>query len=249
MHPLQFCRAALVLIVVPPLTLLISIAALIYLVVFRGSSARVQALPRSWAKVILGIAGVQVRVEGKEKLDPHGTYIFAANHQSQFDILVLQGYLGFDFRWLAKMELFQVPVWGAAMRRSGSIPVDRGQGRAAFKSLEEAARRIADGTSVIIFPEGTRTPDGNLQQFKAGAMVLAIKSGVEVVPVGIAGTYEVLPKGRLLAQRGGPVTIRLGEPIQTTGYSVKQKQELAERLQEEVGRLLGPGGTDHPGSS
>jgi 1-acyl-sn-glycerol-3-phosphate acyltransferase len=238
MNPLQFCRAVLVLFVVPPLTLLVSIASLVYLVVFRGSSRRVQAFPRGWAKIILGIAGVKVRVEGKAGLDPEGTYIFASNHQSQFDILALQGYLGFDFRWLAKKELFQVPVWGAAMRRSGSIPVDRGQGRAAFKSLEEAARRIADGTSVIIFPEGTRTPNGSLQPFKAGAMVLAIKSRVEVVPVGISGTYQVLPKGKLLAQRTGLVTIRLGAPIRTEGYAVKQKQELAERLQEEVRQLL-----------
>lgn len=238
MNPLQFCRAVLVLLVVPPLTLVVSIASLVYLVLFRGSPSKVQALPRGWARIILWTAGVKVRVEGGQGLDPQGTYIFAANHQSQFDILALQGYLGFDFRWLAKKELFQVPVWGAAMRRSGSIPVDRGQGRAAFKSLDEAARRIADGTSVVIFPEGTRSPDGSLQPFKAGAMVLAIKSGVEVVPVGIFGTFRVLPKGELLVQRTGRVTIRLGAPIRTEGYGVKQKQELAERLQEEVGKLL-----------
>ncbi|MDA8164249.1 MAG: lysophospholipid acyltransferase family protein [Desulfobacteraceae bacterium] len=238
MRPLQLCRAALVLVVVPPLTLLISIAALVHLMVFRGSSTTVQALPRAWAKIILGIAGVTVRVEGAEKLNPRGTYIFAANHQSQLDILALQGWLGFDFRWLAKKELFQVPVWGAAMRRSGSIPVNRGQGRAALRSLDEAAQRIADGTSVAIFPEGTRTPDGRLQPFKGGAMVLAIKSGVPVVPVGIAGTFQVLPKGSLLVRRTGEAIIRLGEPIQTAGFSVKQKQELAERLQGEVARLL-----------
>jgi 1-acyl-sn-glycerol-3-phosphate acyltransferase len=238
MNPLQFCRAAFILILVPPLTLLISLIALVFLVVFRGSAKKVQGLPRLWAKAILGLAGIEVRVEGRAKLDPEQTYIFAANHQSQLDIPVLQGFLEFDFRWLAKKELFQVLVWGAAMRRAGYIPVDRGQGRAAFKSLDEAAQRIAGGTSVVIFPEGTRSPDGRLKPFKAGAMVLAIKAGVKVVPLGISGTYEVLPKGKLLAQKRGLVVLRIGEPIETDGYTVKQKQELAERLQGEVQGLL-----------
>jgi 1-acyl-sn-glycerol-3-phosphate acyltransferase len=238
MKPLQFCRSLLILALVPPFTLLISIACLIYLVVFRGSSAGVQQFPRFWARAILWFAGISVRVEGRERLDPRAIYIFAGNHQSQFDIPVLQGFLGFDFRWLAKKELFQVPVWGSAMRRGGYIPVDRGQGRAAFKSLDEAAGRIAGGTSVVIFPEGTRSPDGRLMPFKAGAMMLAIKAGVPVVPFGISGTYEILPKGRLLAQKSGTVTIRIGEPIGTAGYAIKQKQELAERLQREVAELV-----------
>jgi 1-acyl-sn-glycerol-3-phosphate acyltransferase len=238
MNPPQFCRSVLVLILAPLLTLLVSMAGLAYLVVFRGTAAKVQALPRLWARAILWLAGIRVRVEGREKLDPGGTYIFAANHQSQFDIPVLQGRLGFDFRWLAKKELFQIPVWGAAMRRSGYIPVDRGQGRAAFKSLDEAAKRVAAGTSVVIFPEGTRSPDSLVKSFKAGAMVLAIKSGVPVVPVGISGTFEVLPKSRLLAQKSGLVVVRIGEPIDTSGYSIKQKQELAERLQAEVAGLV-----------
>jgi 1-acyl-sn-glycerol-3-phosphate acyltransferase len=238
MKLLQFCRSLLILILVPLLTLLISIVSLAYLVLFRGSAAGVQAFPRFWAKAILGLAGISVRVEGRERLAPEATYIFAGNHQSQFDIPILQGFLGFDFRWLAKKELFQVPVWGAAMRRAGYIPVDRGQGRAAFKSLDEAAGRIAGGTSVVIFPEGTRSPDGQLQPFKAGAMVLAIKAGVPVVPVGISGTFEILPKNRLLARKSGEVTVRIGAPIETGGYSVKQKQDLAERLQREVAALL-----------
>jgi 1-acyl-sn-glycerol-3-phosphate acyltransferase len=238
MKSLQFCRSLLILALVPPFTLLISFASLAYLMVFRGSPTNVQFFPRCWAKAILGLAGISVRVEGRERLDPKATYIFAGNHQSQFDIPVLQGFLGFDFRWLAKKELFQVPVWGTAMRRAGYIPVDRGQGRAAFKSLDEAAGRIAGGTSVVIFPEGTRSPDGQLKPFKAGAMVLAIKAGVPVVPVGISGTYEILPKGRLLARKSGQVTIRIGTPIETGGYTVKQKQELAERLQGEVAGLL-----------
>ncbi|MBW2466236.1 MAG: 1-acyl-sn-glycerol-3-phosphate acyltransferase, partial [Deltaproteobacteria bacterium] len=181
--------------------------------------------------------GVKVRVEGMENLEKDRPYIFAANHQSQFDIFALQGFLGVDFRWLAKKELFEVPIWGPAMRRAGYIPIDRSRGRQAIKSLDEAAKKIAAGTSVIIFPEGTRTKDGRIQDFKAGAMVLAIKSGVDLVPVAIRGTYEILPKGKLL-MKPGKVTIRAGLPIATKNYTTKDKHKLAGILQAEVTKLL-----------
>jgi 1-acyl-sn-glycerol-3-phosphate acyltransferase len=186
---------------------------------------------------IAWLSGVSVSIVGQELLEQGSPYIFAANHQSQFDIFVLQGYLGWDFRWLAKLELFKIPVFGQAMQLAGYIPVDRAHGRKALKSLDQAARRIADGASVVIFPEGTRSQDGQLGRFKAGAMVLAIKAGVPVVPVAIVGTHQVLPKGRLLV-RPGQVEIRLGEPIPTSEYTVKQKQELADRLQGMVAELL-----------
>ena len=145
--------------------------------------------------------------------------------------------MGVDFRWLAKKELFQVPIWGPAMRKAGYIPVDRSHGRQALKSLGEAAQKIAAGTSVIIFPEGTRTKDGKMQNFKAGAMVLAIKSGVDIVPVAIKGTYEILPKGKLLINPGN-VSIRVGNPITTKNYTSKDKHGLAKVLQEDVAKLL-----------
>ncbi len=157
--------------------------------------------------------------------------------QSQFDIFVLQGFLGVDFRWLAKKELFNVPIWGPAMRRSGYIPIDRSHGRKAIKSLDEAAQKIAAGTSVIIFPEGTRSKDGKLHDFKAGAMVLAIKSAVPIVPVAILGTYEILPKGKLL-MTPGKVQIRVGRPIETKNCSSKDKHDLARVSQEAVAELL-----------
>jgi len=192
-----------------------------------------------WARSICAASGVAVSVSGTEKLDSKKPYIFAANHQSQYDILALQGYLGVDFRWLAKKELFQVPIWGPAMRKAGYIPVDRSRGRQALKSLNEAAQKIAAGTSVIIFPEGTRTQDGIMKEFKAGAMVLAIKSGVDIVPVAIKGTYEILPKGKLLV-RPGNVTIHVGNPLATKNCTSKDKHSLAKILQEEVAKLLAP---------
>ena len=234
---LQFLRALLVVPFAYLLTLFISIVTLFRTSVLRGNAASVQGLAAWWARSICAASGVAVSVSGTEKLDSKKPYIFAANHQSQYDILALQGYLGVDFRWLAKKELFQVPIWGPAMRRAGYIPVDRSRGRQALKSLNEAAQKIAAGTSVIIFPEGTRTQDGIMKEFKAGAMVLAIKSGVDIVPVAIKGTYEILPKGKLLV-RPGNVTIHVGNPIATKNCTSKDKHSLATILQEEVAKLL-----------
>jgi len=233
----RFLRALLVIPYALLLTLHISIVTLFRTSVLRRDAASVQGLAAWWAKSICTAAGVSVSVTGTEKLDPGKPYIFAANHQSQFDIFALQGFLGVDFRWLAKKELFQVPIWGPAMRKAGYIPVDRSRGRQALKSLGEAAQKIAAGTSVIIFPEGTRTPNGMLQEFKAGAMILAIKSGVDIVPVAIKGTYEILPKGKLLMNPGN-VTIRVGKPIATKDKTQKDKHHLAKILHGEVAKLL-----------
>jgi len=236
-HPFTLLRAVAILLLTPLLTLLTSSVALVGMGLFRISSQKIQVLPRLWGKIIVGGSGVRVSIKGLDKLEKNRPYIFAANHQSQFDIFALQGYLEYDFRWMAKKELFSIPVFGPAMRMAGYIPVDRAHGRKALKSLEEAAKRIADGTAVIVFPEGTRSKDGRLQPFKSGAMILAIKAGVPLVPMAIAGSHAVLPKGALLA-KPGKIVIRIGDPIDTKAYSLKQKTELAERLHETVARML-----------
>jgi 1-acyl-sn-glycerol-3-phosphate acyltransferase len=233
----RFLRALLAVPFALLLTLIISIVTLFRTLVLRRDAASVQGLAAWWASSICAVSGVVVTVTGREHLDAEKPYIFAANHQSQFDILALQGFLGMDFRWLAKKELFKVPIWGPAMRRSGYIPVDRSHGRQALKSIGEAAQKISAGTSVIIFPEGTRTRDGKMQDFKSGAMVLAIKSGVDIVPVAIKGTYEILPKGKLLMNPGN-VLIRIGNPIATKNYTSKDRHVLAKVLQEKVTELL-----------
>ncbi len=237
MSILNYPRALLVLVMTPFLTFVTSVVAICSIFCLRLSAAQVQHLPRRWARFICCLAGARVTVAGREQLALAGPYIFAANHQSQFDIFALQGYLGIDFRWMAKKELFAIPIFGAGMRAAGYISVDRSKGRQALQSLNEAAQRIKDGTSVIIFPEGTRSPDGMLMPFKSGAMALAIKAGVPLVPVAISGTHQVLAKGRLLSTPGR-VTIRLGAPIDTSLFKPADKQLLATRLQEEVAGLL-----------
>lgn len=233
----HFLRAVFVLPFALFLTLLVSLLTLFMTLLLRRKAASVQGLAAWWATSICRAGGVEVAVDGREQLDPEKPYIFAANHQSQFDIFVLQGFLGVNFRWLAKKELFTVPIWGAAMRSAGYIPIDRSHGRQAIKSLDEAAQKISAGTSVIIFPEGTRSTDGKLHDFKAGAMVLAIKSRVPIVPVAISGTFAILPKGKLL-MNPGRVQIRVGRPIETRNHMPKDKHQLAKKLQDEVAELF-----------
>ena len=233
----RWFRGLCFLLILPLLTALLSIIALADRTLLRRDPARLQSYPRLWARIICRIAGVRVKIIGGEHLDPKATYVFAGNHASQFDIYGFQAAFPHDFRWIAKKELFAIPIMGRAMRAVGFIAIDRSRGRAAVKSLALAARRITEGSSVLIFPEGTRSPDGRLHPFKSGAFVLAIKSGVEVVPLGFNNTSVILPKGSLMP-RPGEMTIRIGAPISTRGLTAKDKQQLAEKTHKQVAALL-----------
>lgn len=223
-----------------PLTLVVSVLTLTDLLWGRKSEVKVQIFPHYWGRILCRMAGVRVRVEGMENLEPGKTYIFAGNHCSQYDIFAFQGYFPHDFRWIAKKELFRIPLFGPAMQRAGYIPIDRSHGRQAIKSLDEAAQRIAAGSSVLIFPEGTRSSDGVLQEFKAGAVLLAIKAGVEIVPLGINGSHRVLAKGTLLPHPGD-IILRIGRPMTTNHFRSSDKQQLAADLHRAVADLLDVG--------
>jgi len=237
MSPFQIIRSGCTLCIAPLLTLIVSALSLIDLLWIRKSEVKAQVFPRYWGKILCRLAGVRVRVEGMANIDPGQTYIFAGNHCSQYDIFSFQGYFPHDFRWIAKKELFRIPIFGQAMHRVGYIPIDRSHGRQALKSLDEAAKRIAAGSSVLIFPEGTRSGDGTLQEFKTGAVLLAIKAGVPIVPLGFNGSYDVLPKGAVLP-RSGEIVIRIGTPMSTAHYQAADKQKLAVELHAAVARLL-----------
>ncbi len=237
MSPLHIIRGSCTLILVPLLTIIVSILTLVDLLWIRKSEVKVQFFPRYWGRMLCWLAGIRVRVEGIEHIEPGQAYIFAGNHCSQYDICSFQGYFPHDFRWLAKKELFRIPLFGQAMHRAGYIPVDRSHGRQDMKSLDEAAKRIAAGSSVLIFPEGTRSADGTLQEFKTGAVLLAIKAGVPIVPLGFNGSYQVLPKGAFLP-RSGEIIIRVGPPISTGQFKAGDKQRLAVELHDAVAHLL-----------
>ena len=186
-------------------------------------------MARFWANGILWMSRVRVTVIGSENLQPGRSYIYMANHQSNADIPVLLGRLPVQFRWLAKAELFKIPIFGRAMRKVGYISIDRSNRKSAFGSLEQAARTIRNGTSVMIFPEGTRSRDGSLLPFKKGGFVLAVDAGVPIVPVIIKGTGDIIPKGKIMV-RSAPVTMEILEPVETADYTRKTKDALLEKI-------------------
>ena len=195
-------------------------------------------LGRSWARILFFCARVRIEVHGQEHIPKGIPVVFASNHQSQFDIPALYLALPVQFRFVVKQELFKIPLFGQAMRRAGYVPIDRSGGKRAIKSLRDAVRRIQSGTSVVVFPEGTRSPDGTLLPFKSGALLIASKACVPIVPIGIWGTYKVLPKGSLWV-RPGNVVVTIGAPVDTRSFTGPgAKEGLVEEVRDRIASLI-----------
>ncbi len=186
-----------------------------------------------WGASILRVAGIRVRVTGLKHIDPSRSYIYMANHQSNFDIPVLLAHLRVQFRWLAKIELFRIPLFGYAMKRAGYISINRTDFREAVKSLKKAAETIRKGTSVVIFPEGTRSRDGLIHDFKKGGFVMAVDSKVPVVPVVLHGTRAIMAKEDLRITANN-VYVEIKRPIPTEGYTRKKKDELMAAVRKSI---------------
>jgi len=190
---------------------------------------------RLWGKIALLVNRVKVRVEGIEHLKGEGPYIFMSNHQGTYDIFALLGHLPFQFRWLAKKELFSVPFFGWVMAAAGYVNVDREGTRKTVEAMNEAAQKIREGMSVVIFPEGSRSPDGSIQPFKKGGFTLAIKSKVPIIPISIIGSREIMPKGKLTVT-SGEIRIRIDHPIETQNYSLKDRKSLMEKVRQTISK-------------
>jgi 1-acyl-sn-glycerol-3-phosphate acyltransferase len=205
--------------------------------IFDKSGRTQHAIARLWARILLAVSGARVRVEGLEKLQKDTAYVLVANHSSYMDIpVVLQ--IPLQIRFFAKQGLFRIPLLGGHLRRAGHLPVVRENPRASLKSLTAAARLIRQrGVSVVLFPEGGRSPDV-LREFKEGAAYLAIKAGVPAVPIGITGTRQVLPMGSIHV-RPHAVTVRIGDPISTAGMQLDARGELNQTLWRKVAELIG----------
>jgi 1-acyl-sn-glycerol-3-phosphate acyltransferase len=193
---------------------------------------------RLWGRWVLAVSGVRVRVRGEEHILRNQPQIFFANHMSYFDIFCLLAHLPAQFRWLAKVELFRIPVFGKVMSYGGYIPIDRSNPRKAYQSMAAAADLIRAGASIVIFPEGTRSGDGRLQAFKSGGAVLAIRAQVPVLPVAILGTRAIMPRDSLRVAKGS-VEIRIGTPIPTEGLRSRDRDALLCQAREALLELLG----------
>ena len=223
-------------------TILFGLAAIICSFFDRtGNLSHIMA--RIWARSILFGSRIKVTVEGLSNIDPSKSYIYMSNHQSNFDIPVLLAHLKVQFRWLAKAELFRIPLFGIAMKRSGYISIDRSDRRSAFASLKRAAEIIRNGVSVLIFPEGTRSRDGNMRPFKKGGFVLATDSRVPIVPVIVHGTWPIMQKDRLRINPGD-VVMEIGKPIETADYTRKTKDDLMEKVKDAICEAFERGKTD-----
>ncbi len=185
-----------------------------------------------WSRWGLRWAGIRLEVDGLEKVPGDGPLIFMGNHQGNFDILALSLAIPRRFSWVAKKELFQIPVFGGAMRRAGYIPLDRSDGRRALKSMNDAAARIRSGSSVMVFPEGTRSKDGNLLPFKRGGFLLAAKAQVPIVPFTINGSTKINPC-TAIALYPGTLRVSFGEPV-TVNAQDKDQSQLMEQVRSAI---------------
>ena len=216
----------------PSIILLTAFFSLISFVVsFFDDTGRTQArVARSWAKALLAVSGVRVHVEGLDQIDPAGSYVFISNHVSYMDTPVALAHIPVQFRFLAKRGLFKIPGLGSHLHRAGHIPVPREDPRAAVKTLQTAAEVIREKRiSLLIFPEGGRSHEGILRPFKEGGAYIAIRAGVEVVPLVMIGTGAVLPYGAGVVQAGS-VTLRILKPIPTAQLTLKDRGALTQQL-------------------
>jgi len=201
----------------------------IFISLFDSSGNIPHLVARLWGKIQLRTTGTQVQIQGLENINPHDSYILVSNHQSNFDIFALLGYLPIQFRWTAKAELFRIPFMGWAMSRIGYIPIERDSPKKAYRSMLQAAEKVKEGVSVMIFPEGTRSPDGKLQPFKKGVFLIALKSQAPILPITICGTAKIMPKGDWHTYPG-KVQITVDRPIETAAIPPEKEEELSQRV-------------------
>ncbi len=183
-----------------------------------------------WSRNILKAAGTPVVPEGLERIPKNQPVIYVSNHSSMFDIWALSATLPGSVRFLAKQELFRIPLLGPAMRAAGHIPIDRAARKKAFEAYDEVARMIRNGiNSPVVFPEGTRSRTGELLPFKNAPFGLAIAAQVPVVPVYVHHTFEILPKGAWRL-RPRPIRLLVGDPIETKGLQPQDRERLRDQV-------------------
>jgi 1-acyl-sn-glycerol-3-phosphate acyltransferase len=193
-------------------------------------------VPRIWARAILAVAGVRVLVHGAERLKAGQPRIYVANHLSWFDVFTLAAILP-RYKFVGKAELFRIPLFGAAARAAGMIPIERENRAAAFQSYDAAVQRIRAGASVVVYPEGTRGQSYALRPFKKGPFVLATAAQVPVVPIVLYGTLDVMRKGSWRIRRGR-VEVHVLEEIPTSGMNYEDRDRLARLCWQRMAALL-----------
>jgi len=216
-------------------TILIGVVApfMIAACLITGNENAIYSPSRFFIRLGLRLVGVRVEVRGLEHLVPDQTYIFAPNHQSMIEVPLLITYLGRNPGYLAKKEVFKYPIFGYGISLMGVVPVDRSNSVAAIESARLATEKLRAGKDYVVYPEGTRSPDGRMLPFKKGAFMMAVEAGVPVVPVSISGSSTIMPKGEIKILPS-TIYVTIHAPISTAGYSRANISELVARTEEKV---------------
>jgi 1-acyl-sn-glycerol-3-phosphate acyltransferase len=200
---------------------------------FDRSGRRLHWFSHAWSWLIMKTIASPVRVTGLDKIDNSKPHVYAVNHASALDIPVLYTYLPFQFRIAFKKELLSYPVVGWQLKRSGQVCIDQQNPARSISSIRAALKGLKAGLPLVIYPEGGRTPDGEIKPFLAGAFFLAIKAQVDIVPVALVGTYELLPMNTYHI-KCRPLEMRVGEPISTSGLTLRDLEGLSGKVQRAV---------------
>jgi 1-acyl-sn-glycerol-3-phosphate acyltransferase len=220
---------ALALVIVTP----ILAAPIVLISLFTSSGGVPFKIARLWSIIVRKCMGLTFSVTGREKIVPGASYLVTPNHQGNADILALYGVLGLPFRWVIKKELLKIPVFGQALAGTGAIALDRSNREKAIESLKSAKDKLAGGWSVLIYPEGTRSSDPYLQPFKKGAFMLAVQTGIPILPVTCNGAFHILPK-KTIVIIPGHIAVVIGDPIPTEGLTEADVPELMEKTRKEI---------------
>lgn len=203
-----------------PLLMVLTVFTAVFTVctVFWKNAEFVHKVQQFWSRSFFWLMFLPVSVDGQEHIVPGQSYVFVANHQSMFDVWLVYGWLPVIFKWLMKAELRKVPFVGTGCKAAGHIFIDRRNTKAAMESLKEVEKQLVNGVCTVIFPEGTRSLNGEVGRFKRGAFQIAWDLGLPVIPLSLDGCYEVLPKGKPFVYRA-PVHMHIGEPIDLKQFS------------------------------
>jgi 1-acyl-sn-glycerol-3-phosphate acyltransferase len=190
-------------------------------------------ISKLWARLMLFVTGVRVNIRNKEKISATKSYVIISNHQSLFDILALVTALGIQFRWVIKIELLKIPLFGYALYASRNIFIDRSDRQKAIESINKGMNRLPGGVSVMFFGEGTRSPDGEIKAFKKGGFNLAIQRGLPILPVTVNGSRKVLSKKSMIF-KSGRIEVVVADPIETVNNSADNLDALIERTRNTI---------------
>ena len=222
---------AAILVTIPLATATILVAAI------KSTSPVVDWIIHLWARSLVRAAGIELRTENLGVIKDDQRYILVGNHYSYLDIPCILAAVPQPIRFMAKISLFKIPIFGWSLARAGFIPIDRKNRRTAVKSFDLAAERIRKGNTIVIFPEEGRSREKQMRPFQRGAFLLALKSEQPIVPIAVDGTYEVFPAVRWNV-KPGVVTIKVGTPIPTAGLTLRDKDRLLNESRDQIQRML-----------